>query len=135
MKIIQTILLLLVFGFSFAADENTAISHTVDARIAMLQAESSQLESAIFKLTTMELTENEKFEFIAEAGFKAIDEVLASYGLTLKQLYEFEATNEAAVAEWLDAHPDFAYQISTLENEIESLQIQFDQVIGLGTSE
>ena len=135
MKIFQSILLLLVFNLSFAADESAAINNVVSARIAMLQTESDQLESAISKLTTMELTENEKFELIAEAGFQATEAALASYGFTLKQLYAFEYKHQAAIAAWMEMHPDQAYQISTLENEIESQQNEFDQVIGLLTSE
>ncbi|MES9905273.1 MAG: hypothetical protein ABW168_21685 [Sedimenticola sp.] len=135
MKIFQSILLFLVFGLSFAADENTAISHAVDTRIALLQAESGQLDSAIFKLTTMELTDNEKFELIAEAAFQATEEAVASYGMTIKQLYAFEAKHQTEMTAWLDAHTDQVQQISMLESEIESLQSQFDQAIGQRTSE
>jgi len=135
MKLLQSILLFLVTGLSLAADENAAISHAVDARIAMLQAESWQLDSAIYALTNLELTENEKFELIAEAGFRVTEETLAGYGFTLKQLYAFEAEYQAAITAWLEAHPDQAYLLTTLENEIESRQNQFEQVIGLGTSQ
>ena len=128
MKTMQIILLLLMPVFAFAVDESE-ISNAVNARIALLQTESAQLESAINTLSTMQLTDTEKFELIAVASFNASDEVVASYGFTLKQLYAFEARNEAEIATWLDAHPDQGVQINTLEANIESLQGQFDQVI------
>ncbi len=128
MKTMQIILLLLMPVFALAVDESE-ISNAVNARIALLQTESAQLESAINTLSTMQLTDTEKFELIAVASFNASDEVVAGYGFTLKQLYAFESRNEEEIAAWLDVHPDLGIQISTLEANIESLQGQFDQVI------
>ncbi len=128
MKRILIFPLLLLSGMTPAA-EDAALVNAVNARVAQLQTEVWQLDDALHKLGSMELTDTQQYELIAEPGFSATNEIVSSYGLTLKQLYSYEATHQQALDAWLQEHPDQVDQINTLEDEIMQLQLQFDQLV------
>ncbi len=131
MKRILIFPLLLLSGMTPAA-EDAALVNAVNARVAQLQTEVWQLDDALHKLGSMELTDTQQYELIAEQSFSATNEIVSSYGLTLKQLYSYEATHQEAMDAWLQEHPDQVDQINTLEDEIMQLQLQFDQLIQPG---
>lgn len=128
MKRILILLSLLLSGASQAAEDGDLIN-TVKARIAQLQTEVWQLEEAIYKLGNMDLSDTQKYELIAEQSFSETEKIVSNYGLTLKQLYSYEATHQEALDAWLQEYPDQVDQIKSLEDEIMQLQLQFDQLI------
>ena len=132
MKWILWVLPLLLSGISLAA-EDAVLANAVNARIAQQQAEVWQIDDAIYKLGNMHLSDAQKYERIAEQSFSETEEIVSSYGLTLKQLYAFEATHRDALDSWLQEHPDQLDQMERLEEEIMQLQLQFDQLIQAGS--
>lgn len=128
MKRILIFPLLLLSGISQAA-EDVDLVNAVSARLAQLQTEVWQLDDAIYKLGNMNLSDTQKYELIAEQSFSESEKIVSSYGLTLKQLYSYEATHRQALDAWLQQHPDQVDQINALEDEIMQLQLQFDQLI------
>ena len=128
MKRILIVPLLLLSGISLAAEDYELIN-AVNARLAQLQTEVWQLGDAIYKLGNMELSDTQKYELIAEQSFSETEKIVSSYGLTLKQLYSYEATYREALDAWLQEHPDQVDQVKSLEDEIMQLQLQFDQLI------
>lgn len=128
MKRILIVPLLLLSGISQAADDSDLIN-AVNARLAQLQTELWQLDDAIYKLGNMDLSDTQKYELIAERSFSETEKIVSSYGLTLKQLYSYEATYREALHAWLQEHPDQVDQVKSLEDEIMQLQLQFDQLI------
>ena len=128
MKRILIVPLLLLSGISLAAEDSELIN-AVNARLAQLQTEVWQLGDAIYKLGNMELSDTQKYELIAEQSFSETEKIVSSYGLTLKQLYSYEATYREALDAWLQEHPDQVDQVKSLEDEIMQLQLQFDQLI------
>jgi hypothetical protein len=120
--------LLLLSGISQAAEDADLIN-AVNARLAQLQTEVWQLDDAIYKLGNMHLSDTQKYELIAEQSFSETEKIVFSYGLTLKQLYTYEATHQQALEAWLQEHPGQVDQIDVLEDEIMQLQLQFDQLI------
>lgn len=133
MKRMLLLMLFMLPGTAFAA-EDAALDNAVNARLAQLQAEVWQLDDAIHKLDNMELTDAQQYELIAEQGFSVTDEIVSGYGLTLKQLYSFEAAHREALDARLQEHPDQADQMERLEEEIMRLQLQLDQLIQPGDS-
>ena len=135
MKRIKRILILLsilLSGISLAS-EDADLVNVFNARIAQLQTEVWQIEDAIYKLGNMELSDTQKYELIAEQSFAETEKVVASYGMTLKQLYSYEADHAEALASWLQEHPQQEDQINTLADEIMQLQLQLDQLIQPGS--
>jgi len=132
MKRILIALLLLLSGATQAV-EDADLVNAVNARLAQLQAEVWQIDDAIYKLGNLGLTDAQKYELIAEPGFSESEEIVSSYGLTLKQLYSYEATHRQALDAWLQEHPDQADQINALAEEIMHLQLQLDQLIHSGS--
>ena len=128
MKRILIIPLLLLSGISQAA-EDADLANAVNARLAQQQAEVWQIDDAIYKLGNSQLTDAQKYQQIAEPGFIETQQIVSSYGFTLKQLYAFEATYSEALDAWLQQHPDQAGQLEALEQEIMLLQQQLDQLI------
>ena len=128
MKRILIFPLLLLSGISQAA-EDADLVNAVNARIAQLQTEVWQIDDAIYKLGNMDLNDTQKYELIAEQGFSETEKIVSSYGLTLKQLYTYEATHQQAMDAWLQEHPDQGDQLNTLAEEIMQLQLQLDQLI------
>ncbi len=128
MKRILIVPLLLLSGISQAAEDSDLIN-AVNARLAQLQTEIWQLGDAIYKLGNMELSDTQKYELIAEQSFSETEKIVSSYGLTLKQLYSYEATYREVLDAWLQEHPDQVDQVKSLEDEIMQLQLQFDQLI------
>ena len=131
MKRILIFPLLLLSGISLAA-EDAVLANTVNARIAQQQAEVWQIDDAIYKLGNMDLSDAQQYELIAEPGVSETEKIVSSYGLTLKQLYAFEATHRDALDGWLQEHPDLLDQMERLEEEIMQLQLQLDQLIHSG---
>ncbi len=123
--------LLLLCGISQAAEDADLIN-AVNARLAQLQTEVWQLDDAIYKLGNMDLSDTQKYELIAEQSFSETEKIVSSYGLTLKQLYSYEATHRQALNAWLQEHHDQVDQIKVLTEEIMQLQLQFDQLIQPG---
>jgi uncharacterized protein Usg len=131
MRRILLLPLLLLPCISQAA-ENAGLVNAINARLAQQQAEVWQLDDAIYKLGNMELSDTQKYELIAEQSFSETDDVVSSYGLTLKQLFSYEATHRQALDTWLQQHPDQVEQLNALEEEIMHLQQQIDQMIQSG---
>ena len=131
MKRILIFPLLLLSGISHAA-EDADLVNAVSARLAQLQTEVWQLDEAIYKLGNMQLSDTQQYELIAEQSFSETEKTVSSYGLTLKQLYSYEATHQQALDAWLQEHPEQGDQINALEDEIMQLQLQFDQLIQPG---
>ena len=115
-----------------ATDEypNDMVEKIVQARIAILQEESVQLDSAIVIAGNSALSDAEKYELIAQGAFRATEETLALYGLTVRQLFFLEEKYRNEISDWLLMHGEQATLLAALENEVESLQIVFDQVAG-----
>jgi len=128
MRRILIFLLLLLSGVSQAA-EDAALVNAVNARLAQLQTEAWQLDEAIHKLGSMDLSDTQKYELIAEQSFSETEKIVSSYGLTLKQLYSYEADHANALDTWLQEHPDQVDQLDVLKDEILQLQLQFEQLI------
>ena len=128
MKRILLVPLLLLSGISQATEDGD-LANAVNARLAQKQAEVWQIDDAIYKLGNSQLTDTQKYQQIAEPGFIETQQIVSSYGFTLKQLYAFEATFSAALDAWLQQHPDQAGQLQALEEEIMLLQQQLDQLI------
>ena len=120
--------LLLLSGIS-QADEDAGLVNAVNARLAQMQTEVWQLDEAIYKLGNMQLSDTQQYELIAEQSFSETEKSVSSYGLTLKQLYSYEAAHQQALDAWLQEHPDQVDQVNALEDEIMQLQLQFDQLI------
>ncbi len=131
-KRIFILLSILLSGISQAA-EDADLVNVFNARIAQLQTEVWQIEDAIYKLGNMELSDTQKYELIAEPGFVATNEIVSSYGMTLKQLYSYEATHQQALHVWLQEHPQQEDQMNVLAEEIMQLQLQLDQLIQPGS--
>lgn len=130
-KRIIILLSLLLPGISQAA-EDADLVNAVNARLAQLQTEVWQLDEAIHKLGSMELSDTQKYELIAEQSFSETEKIVSSYGLTLKQLYSYEASHQQALDTWLQEHPGHVDQLDVLKEEILHLQLQFDQLIQPG---
>lgn len=128
LKRIIILLSLLLPGISQAA-EDAALINAVNARLAQLQTEVWQLDDALYKLGNLNLSDTQKYELIAEQSFSETEKIVSNYGLTLKQLYSYEATHQEALDAWLQEYPDQVDQIKSLEDEIMQLQLQFDQLI------
>lgn len=75
------------------------------------------------------MSDAEKYELIAQGAFRATEETLALYGLTVRQLFFLEEKYRDEIADWLTMHGEQAVMLTALENEVESLQIVFDQVV------
>lgn len=108
---------------------NDMVEKIVQARIAVLQEERVQLDSAIVIVGNSALSDAEKYELIAQGAFRATEETLALYGLTVRQLFFLEAKYRDEIADWLTMNGEAAAMLTALENEVESLQIVFDQVV------
>jgi len=130
-KRIRILLFFLLPGISQAA-EDADLMNAVDARLAQLQTEVWQLDEAIHKLGSMELSDTQKYELIAEQSFSETEKTVSNYGLTLKQLYSYEASHQQALDTWLQEHPGHVDQLDALKEEILQLQLQFDQLIQPG---
>ncbi len=131
-KRIFILLSILLPGISQAA-EDADLVNAFNARIAQLQTEVWQIEDAIYKLGNMELSDTQKYELIAEQSFAETEKIVSSYGLTLKQLYSYEATHQQALHAWLQEHPQQEDQMNALAEEITQLQLQLDQLIQPGS--
>ena len=130
-KRIIILLSLLLPGISQAAEDADLIN-AVNARLAQLQTEVWQLDEAIHKLGSMELSDTQKYELIAEESFSETEKIVSSYGLNLKQLYSYEASHQQVLDAWLQEHPGHVDQLDALKEEILQLQLQFDQLIQPG---
>lgn len=129
----RILLLALLIHSAVAQGDDAALANAVNARIAQLQTEVWQLDEAIYKLGNLSLSDIQMYELIAEQSFSATEEVVSSYGLTLKQLYFYEANHAEALAVWLQKHPDQEDQINVLTEEIMTLQLRFDRLIQPGS--
>ena len=128
--------ILLVAANAAANDHTTGIvERIIDARIAVLQEESAQLDSAIVILDSSSLTLNEQYELIARGAFHATEQRLAGFGLTLKQLFFLEQKYREEMAVWLEENADKAAMLASLEEQVESLQMEFDRIAATTASE
>ena len=128
--------ILLVAANAAANDHTTGIvERIIDARIAVLQEESAQLDSAIVILDSSSLTLNEQYELIARGAFHATEQRLAAFGLTLKQLFFLEQKYREEMAVWLEENADKAAMLASLEEQVESLQMEFDRIAATTASE
>ena len=132
MKLLLAFVAWAVSVTALATDEypNDMIEKIVQARIAILQEESVQLDSAIVIAGNSALSDAEKYELIAQGAFRATEETLALYGLTVRQLFFLEEKYRDEIGDWLTLHGEQAALLAALESEVESLQIVFDQVAG-----
>ena len=132
MKLLLAFVAWTVSVTALATDEypNDMVEKIVQARIAILQEESVQLDSAIVIAGNSALSDAEKYELIAQGAFRATEETLALYGLTVRQLFFLEDKYRDEIADWLTMHGEQAALLAALESEVESLQIVFDQVAG-----
>jgi uncharacterized small protein (DUF1192 family) len=131
------LLTILLVAASAAAEEYTTgiVEKIIDARIAVLQEESTQLDSAIVILDSASLSEGEQYELIARGAFHATEQRLATFGLTLKQLYFLEEKYGQERAEWLEGNAEQATMLAMLEERVESLQMEFDRIAATTASE
>ena len=132
MKLLLAFVVWTVSVTAMATDEypNDMVEKIVQARIAILQEESVQLDSAIVIAGNSALSDAEKYELIAQGAFRATEETLALYGLTVRQLFFLEEKYRDEIGDWLTLHGEQAALLAALESEVESLQIVFDQVAG-----
>ena len=132
MKLLLAFVAWTVSVTALATDEypNDMVEKIVQARIAILQEESVQLDSAIVIAGNSALSDAEKYELIAQGAFRATEETLALYGLTVRQLYFLEEKYRDDITDWMAMNSEQAALLTALENEVESLQIVFDQVAG-----
>jgi phage shock protein A len=128
MKKIMSVPLLLLAAASFAAGE-VDIPNIVDARLAQLQAEVWLLDNAIDKLAAGDLADEQWYEEIAGQAFATTDEIVATHGLTLKQLLSYEADHHAELQIWLQQHAQQLEQMDALEEQIMQLQQRLDQLM------
>jgi len=128
--------ILLVAATAAANDYTTGIvERIIDARIAVLQEESIQLDSAIVVLDSSSMTANEQYELIARGAFHATEQRLAAFGLTLKQLFFLEENYREEILAWLGENAEKATLLASLENRVESLQMEFDRIAAATASE
>jgi hypothetical protein len=132
MKIFLAFIVWTVSVTAMASDQypNDMVEKIVQARIAVLHEERVQLDSAIVITESGSLSAAEKYELIAQGAFRATEETLARYGLTVRQLYFLEEKYRDDITDWMTMNSEQAALLTALENEIESLQIVFDQVAG-----
>lgn len=133
MKRITIFILLFLSSSAFAGE--AAIEKYIDSLIQMKQTEVGQLHDAIELLRGSSLTEQEKFEYIGQPSFSAVERALAEQGYTIMSLYRFEENNSAAINQWLDDHPAQAGKIDALEAEKESLSGEYDLLIKQTTAD
>lgn len=132
MKLLQTNTLLMVCLWLFTLPlqaqnvDDDAIAQAIEARIALIQTEIEQLDRAI-SLMSEPMSNREQYEQIALNNFAQSDDLLKSYGFTLRQLLAFEASKKDDINEWLEAHPQQASELESLQLSLESLLSQFDQ--------
>ena len=131
------LLMILLVAASVAAEEYTTgiVEKIIDARIAVLQEESTQLDSAIMILDSSSLSAGEQYELIARGAFHATEQRLASFGLTLKQLFFLEEKYSREIALWLESNDEQAAMLALLEERVESLQMEFDRIAATTASE
>ena len=131
------LLMILLVAASVAAEEYTTgiVEKIIDARIAVLQEESTQLDSAIMILDSSSLSAGEQYEFIARSAFHATEQRLAAFGLTLKQLFFLEEKYSREIALWLESNDEQAAMLALLEERVESLQMEFDRIAATTASE
>lgn len=122
------ILLMVLNPAVFAADQS-AIAHFVNAKISVMNARATGLNQAVNLMMSGSLTDQEKFELIGQPGFKAVDDSLKQSGFTIKTFYEFAAQHEQEITDYLQQNPLQANEINNLSSQLESLAIEYDQLI------
>jgi hypothetical protein len=129
MKRILVVPLLLLAAASSCAAGGADIPAIVNARLAQLQAEVWLLDNAIDKLSAEDLAQEQWYEEIAGQGFATTDEIVATHGLTLKQLLSHETADHAELQKWLQQHAQQLEQMDALEEQIMQLQQRLDQLM------
>lgn len=132
MKRIIVVPLLLLAAASFAAGE-ADMPNIVNARLAQLQAEVWLLDNAIDKLAAQDLPDEQWYEEIAGQAFATTDEIVATHGLTLKQLLSQETDHHEELESWLQQHAQQLEQMDALEEQIMQLQQRLDQLMQAGS--
>jgi hypothetical protein len=127
----------LLVSATAAAEEYTTgmVEKMIDARIAALEEESIQLDSAIVILDSSSMSAQEQYELIGLGAFHATEQRLATFGLTFKQLYFLEEKYREEIAIWLGSNEEQAAKLAALENRVELLQTEFDRIAASTASE
>ena len=123
------VLLFLFLLPSVLLAEDAPISHYMQANINMLQTQVSQLYEAIALLQESGLSDQEKFERIAEPSFSAIDQVLAEFDFTVLTFYQFQVDHAQEIEGWLDENLVQAAQFYMLKTEHNQLVDEYDRLI------
>ena len=127
---------LLVSATAAAEEYRTGmVEKIIDARIAALEEESMQLDSAIVILDSSSLSVQEQYELFGLGAFHAAEQRLATFGLTFKQLYFLEEKYREEIALWLGRNEEQAAKLASLENRVELLQMEFDRIAASTASE
>ena len=128
MKWILVVPLLLLAAAPTAAGE-ADIPNIVTARLAQLQAEVWLLDNAIERLAAGDLADEQWYAEIAGRAFATTDEIVATHGLTLKQLLSHENDHHEELQGWLQQHAQQLEQMDALEEQIMQLQQRLDQLM------
>lgn len=106
----------------------TDVAPYVHTKIRILEVQVNQLSRSIKLIQDQTVSEQDRYELIGQPSFEAVDAVLDTAGITLKELYRFEEDYEDERTLWLAFHHDEREQLERLEATVEELQQTLDQL-------
>lgn len=109
---------------AYAAD----VAPYVHTKIQILEVQVNQLNRSIDLIQDETVSEQNRYELIGQPSFDAVDAVLDTAGITLKELYRFEEDHQDERTLWLAFHHDEREQLERLEATVEQLQQTLDQL-------
>ncbi len=125
----KILILLMILSPAVFASGQLDIEHFVNAKISVMNARATELNQSVNLLMTGSLSDQEKFELIGQPSFKAVDDNLKQSGFTIKTYYEFAEQHEQEIKDYLLQNPLQANEINNLSSQLESLAIEYDQLI------